>query len=150
MSRPPNRTSPSTRAPDTVSCMRLRHRKSVYLPHPDGPMIAVTCPGSTANDTSLTMRAAPKTASSDTAATAAFLTSICVAACVIGFAATLAASATRAGSATSRSVAAESEPGSGREAGCETDEEDEPEEDEGARPGLRVPVVVGRCGIGVD
>jgi len=35
-------------------------------------------------------------------------------------------------------------------AGGESDEEDEPEEDEGARPGLRVPVVIGRCGIVVD
>src|SRR6476661_8168317 len=35
-------TSPSTRASGTVSCIRLRQRSSVDLPHPDGPMIAVT------------------------------------------------------------------------------------------------------------
>ncbi len=34
----------STRAPGTVSCMRLRQRRSVDLPQPDGPMIAVTRP----------------------------------------------------------------------------------------------------------
>ena len=27
------------------SCMRLRMRKNVDLPHPDGPINAVTCPG---------------------------------------------------------------------------------------------------------
>ena len=32
---------PSARAPGTTSCIRLRHRTSVDLPHPEGPMIAV-------------------------------------------------------------------------------------------------------------
>src|ERR1700742_1933220 len=143
MSRPPKRTSPSTRAPGAVSCMRLRQRSSVDLPQPDGPMIAVTCPGSTANDTSLTIRAAPKNASSDTAAIAALLGSTSTAGCVIAFAdsaalaAMLASSASTIGTPTSRSIAAESELGPRRKPGCETDDEDEAEEDDGARPGLR-------------
>src|SRR5690349_6405558 len=150
MSLPLKRTSPSTRAPGTVSCMRLRHRSSVDLPHPDGPMIAVTCPGSTANETSLTMRDAPKNASSATAAIAALFGSTSVGVCVTVLAAAAASVVASAGRRTSRSVAAESEAGSRREAGCETDDEDETEEDECSRPGLRVPVVVGRCGIVVD
>src|SRR3954471_11752883 len=47
MSRPSSSTSPETRAPATTSCMRLRARRNVDLPHPDGPMSAVTCLGST-------------------------------------------------------------------------------------------------------
>jgi hypothetical protein len=37
-------TLPSTRAPETTSCMRFRHRTKVDFPHPEGPMTAVTCP----------------------------------------------------------------------------------------------------------
>src|SRR5205085_5308942 len=47
MSRLSSRTSPVTRAPGTTSCMRLRARRNVDLPHPDGPISAVTCLGST-------------------------------------------------------------------------------------------------------
>src|SRR3954470_15136548 len=47
MSRPSSRTSPVTRAAGTTSCMRLSARKNVDLPHPDGPMSAVTSFGST-------------------------------------------------------------------------------------------------------
>ena len=32
---------PSTRAPGTVSFIRLKHRSTVLLPQPDGPMNAV-------------------------------------------------------------------------------------------------------------
>ena len=39
-------TSPSTRAPGMTSCMRLRVRRNVDLPQPDGPMNAVTLRGS--------------------------------------------------------------------------------------------------------
>ena len=39
---PWKRISPALRAPGTVSCMRLIPRSNVDLPHPDGPMIAVT------------------------------------------------------------------------------------------------------------
>src|SRR5215213_7963762 len=49
-------TRPATRASGTVSCIRLRQRSRVDLPHPDGPMIAVTCPWWKSTDT-------PRTAS---------------------------------------------------------------------------------------
>ena len=37
-----SRISPSTRVPSIMSFMRLRHRKNVLLPQPEGPMNAVT------------------------------------------------------------------------------------------------------------
>src|ERR1043166_2958179 len=117
MSWPRKRTSPSARAPATVSCIRLRQRSSVDLPHPDGPMIAVTSLVATANVTSRTTRAAAKYASRP--------------------ATSIAGTIGRDGS-----IATESEAASGREASGEADEEDEAEEDDGARPGLRVPAVV--------
>ena len=40
-------TLPSTRPPGVTSCMRLRVRRNVDLPQPDGPMKAVTERGST-------------------------------------------------------------------------------------------------------
>ena len=39
-------TEPSTQAPGMTSCMRLRVRRNVDLPQPDGPMKAVTVRGS--------------------------------------------------------------------------------------------------------
>ena len=39
-------TEPDRAAPAMSSCMRLRIRKKVDLPHPDGPIRAVTLPGS--------------------------------------------------------------------------------------------------------
>ncbi len=47
-------TRPSDRAPGISSCMRLTHRTMVDFPHPEGPMIAVTRPGSKARLTPLT------------------------------------------------------------------------------------------------
>src|SRR4051794_18953588 len=112
MSRPSNNTSPSIRAPGTVSCMRFIQRSNVDLPQPDGPIIAVTSPLCTPKVTSRTTRDAPKYASSDSVATQ------------------------------KRSIAAESETGSCREPRGKADDEDESEEDERSRPGLRVPLVV--------
>src|SRR5512143_2768676 len=131
MSRPSNRTSPSTRAPGIVSCIRLRQRSSVDLPQPDGPMMDVTSPDWTPNDTSRTTRDAPKYASSDSAATHA--------------------GAAASGTGTSRSIAAaESEARPRDESGRDADDEDESEEDERSSPGLCVLVFIGRDGIGVD
>ena len=42
MSCPSSITRPVTRAPGIVSCIRLRQRRNVDFPQPDGPMIAVT------------------------------------------------------------------------------------------------------------
>ena len=41
---PSSRTSPASAAPGTSSCIRLRMRRNVDLPQPDGPISAVTCP----------------------------------------------------------------------------------------------------------
>ena len=38
-------SSPASEAPGTSSCIRLRMRRNVDLPQPDGPMSAVTCAG---------------------------------------------------------------------------------------------------------
>src|SRR6476469_6359002 len=45
-------TVPVTRAPGMTSCMRLRLRRNVDLPQPDGPIMAVTCLGSIVMSTS--------------------------------------------------------------------------------------------------
>src|SRR4051812_25328574 len=57
---PWNSTVPSTRASGTVSCIRFRQRSSVDLPHPDGPMIAVTSFCGKESETSRTACVGPK------------------------------------------------------------------------------------------
>src|SRR6266700_2186421 len=47
MSKPSTSTVPFTRASGTSSCIRVRQRTKVDLPHPGGPIIAVTVCGST-------------------------------------------------------------------------------------------------------
>ena len=42
MSTPSSSTFPSTRVPGMMSFIRLSDRKNVDLPHPEGPMKAVT------------------------------------------------------------------------------------------------------------
>src|SRR5260370_39598709 len=42
MSRPSSNTRPVTDPPSASSCIRFRHRSSVVLPHPEGPISAVT------------------------------------------------------------------------------------------------------------
>src|SRR5512142_2007311 len=115
MFHPSNRTTPSTWAPGTVSCIRLRQRRSVDLPQPDGPMMAVTCPLPTLNETSRTALTAPNVAESDSVAMDAggpASVSIVVA---IG---------------TTRSIAAGTEPGPRGEARRDADDQDEANEDE--------------------
>src|SRR6266704_4572118 len=41
-SAPSSSTQPVTQPPSDSSCMRLRQRRNVLLPHPDGPITAVT------------------------------------------------------------------------------------------------------------
>src|SRR5260221_5289269 len=55
-------TSPWTLAPAANSCMGFRQRSMVLLPHPDGPMIAVTVWAGTSSDTSRTARCCPNIA----------------------------------------------------------------------------------------
>ena len=52
-------TLPSTRPPGITSCIRLRVRRNVDLPQPDGPMKAVTERGSTVIVTPSTALNAP-------------------------------------------------------------------------------------------
>src|SRR5215469_11920180 len=42
MSWPSRSTCPVAQPPSDSSCIRLRHRRNVLLPHPEGPMMAVT------------------------------------------------------------------------------------------------------------
>src|SRR5579863_2611197 len=60
MSCPSSSTWPSTLASGKVSCMRFRHRSNVDLPHPDGPMMAVTNRSGSSTDTLCTAHDAPK------------------------------------------------------------------------------------------
>src|SRR6187399_776651 len=53
MSLPSSRIFPEIRAPSTNSCMRLRLRRRVDFPHPEGPMIAVTLFSGKLRETSL-------------------------------------------------------------------------------------------------
>src|SRR5438445_9696067 len=62
MSWSSSRTWPDTRAPATTSCSRLSDRRNVDLPQPEGPMMAVTCLGSTVMLTSARARNEPNQA----------------------------------------------------------------------------------------
>src|SRR2546423_14890760 len=64
MSAPSSWIDPFTAAPGTSSCMRLRVRRNVLLPQPDGPMNAVTMCGSIVRVTSRNARKDPYQASS--------------------------------------------------------------------------------------
>src|SRR5438552_727388 len=55
-------TSPWTLAPGVSSCIRFRQRSRVLLPHPDGPMIAVTIWAGNKSETSRTARCWPNSA----------------------------------------------------------------------------------------
>src|SRR5450432_1962463 len=134
MSRPSSSTSPSTRAVGTVSCMRLRQRRKVDLPQPDGPMIAVTWRSCTSMPTPFTAWTLPKYASSEPTrmrGTASIVT------------------AGRFMSDTSSCRFERSVATTGREAGarCETrdeaNDEDERDEDERSGPSEGMPCVIG-------
>src|SRR5687767_11258461 len=128
MSRPSSCTTPSARARGMVSCSRLRHRKKVDLPHPDGPMTAVT---SRSRSSIVTLRMAldaPKYA--------------------------VRRSTSRRGrprSGARRSIAgAGADSGFGDKAGNDTDDENHGDEDERTGPGEPMPFVVRTDGVRVD
>src|SRR2546423_10039863 len=121
MSCPSSGPRPSTRAVGTVSCIRFRQRRKVDLPQPEGPMMAVTERSARSTDTWRTAWTAPKYAFSS---------------------ATAMRTVDEAGAAAVPSVAgAEAAPR--RDTRGKADDEDDADEDEGARPSLRVPFVVG-------
>ncbi|CAB4961523.1 unannotated protein [freshwater metagenome] len=51
MSCPSSNTWPAIDADGIISCMRLRMRRNVDLPQPDGPISAVTLPAGMSSDT---------------------------------------------------------------------------------------------------
>ena len=56
---PSRRMSPLWRVPGNSSFIRLMERRNVLLPHPDGPISAVTARRGTVNDTSNSACVAP-------------------------------------------------------------------------------------------
>src|SRR5579859_7105590 len=129
MSAPSKYTRPETLAPGTVSCMRLRQRRKLDLPQPDGPMMAVIDRSWNVTDTLLTPTMSPNRASRPS-------TRMC------GMTPWSVPAASPGTCSVTGAVAR-----SGDDSRDEADDEDEAEEDEGARPGLRVPIVVRANGI---
>src|SRR6185312_2946858 len=137
MSRPSSSTRPETRPVGTVSCMRLRQRRNVDLPQPDGPMIATTLPSRTGSEMPCTAWIEPNHASSDSA-TRRVRSGVTAGASFAGRASVRPATWRFTSIATSRVEA-----GPGGDAGDDADDEDERDEDKGTRPREPVPVVVG-------
>src|SRR5688572_22355094 len=133
-------TVPSTRAVGTVSCIRFRHRKSVDLPHPDGPMIAVTSRSRNAMDTSRTTFEVPNRAESPAVSRRTR------AVAVVPQAAGRVATEGWRGS----SVATAAEAGARGETGGNADDKDDPDEDERARPRKGMLRIVWADGVGED
>src|SRR5918999_1864970 len=125
---PASQTSPRTRAPGIVSCMRFRQRSRVDFPQPDGPMIAVTWRSCASSETPRIACVGPNHASSPTVR-------------MVG--ATAAAPLTR-------SVSAAAIARAGDVTRDDADDEDEADEDERSRPGLGPPLVVGAICIDED
>src|SRR5258706_2663112 len=113
-------TSPWTLAPAVNSCMRFRQRSMVLLPHPDGPMIAVTVCAGNNSDTSRTARCCPSIAVRCDA------------------------------SSRSRVLADATIALAGHPAGGEGDDEHEPHEHERGGPGQAMPLLEGAGRIHVD
>src|SRR2546425_1617488 len=59
MSSPSSSTLPVIQPPSESSCMRFRQRRNVVLPHPDGPINAVTVCRGNMSDTSFTTARRP-------------------------------------------------------------------------------------------
>src|SRR5918911_5631149 len=140
MSRPSSRMRPLARPVGTVSCMRLRQRRKVDFPHPDGPMIAVTRRSRRLSDTLRTARTVPYQALSSSTAMRGR-----AGASAMGRATILTSAVARPSVA-----AAGAEAGARRNAGEDTDDEDKGDENERSRPGEGVPLVIGADGVGED
>src|SRR5258708_26437225 len=113
-------TLPVTLAPGVNSCMRFRQRSMVLLPHPDGPMIAVTVCAGNSSDTSRTARCCPNIAVRCDA------------------------------SSRSRVLADATIALPGHPAGCEGDAEHQPHEHERRRPAQAMPLFEGTSRIHRD
>src|SRR5438034_2206193 len=62
MSSPSSSTLPVIQPPSESSCIRFRQRRNVVLPHPDGPINAVTVCRGNMSDTSFTTARRPYSA----------------------------------------------------------------------------------------
>src|SRR6267378_8649930 len=120
MSSPWSSTWPVIQSPSDSSCMRFRQRRNVVLPHPDGPISAVTVWAGKRIDTSLTTARRPYRAVS------------------------------RAVSSCSRASAGGAIAGSQGPAGREGEDQDQPHEDQRRRPGHPVPLLERAGGIHIN
>src|SRR3954447_19042659 len=73
MSSPSSSTWPARLAPGTSSCIRLRIRRNVDLPQPEGPISAVTSPAAMVRSTSASTWWSPNHALTSSATSAAGL-----------------------------------------------------------------------------
>src|SRR5690348_2929061 len=142
MSSPNRRISPSMRASGFRSCIRFKARRKVDLPQPLGPMMAVTARAAMSSETFLTAAFLPKKTDRLRTARASESAGLCPGwtwnggMVVSGMAFNISSFAL--------------EPVAGEEAHTDVDGEHQQEQNEGARPGLPVPVVVRRDGIDVN
>src|SRR2546426_1053570 len=120
MSSPSSSTLPVIQPPSESSCMRFRQRRNVVLPHPDGPINAVTVCRGNMSDTSFTTARRPYRAVS------------------------------RAVSSWSRASAGGAMTLPNRPAGGEGEEQHESHQHERRRPGETVPLVERPGGVHVD
>src|SRR2546427_6405041 len=120
MSSPSSSTLPVIQPPSESSCMRFRQRRNVVLPHPDGPINAVTVCRGNMSDTSFTAARRPYSAVS------------------------------RAVSSCSRASAGGAMTLPNRPAGGEGEEQHESHQHERRRPGETVPLVERPGGVHVD
>src|SRR6266699_4209664 len=122
MSSSSSRTVPVTQPPSDSSCMRLRQRSNVLLPHPDGPITAVTVRLGNMTDTSFTTARRPNSAVRRTAS-----------------------SWRRASAGGAGATALPNGP-----AGRESEEQHERHEHQRRRPGEPVPLLEGTGRVGED
>src|SRR4051812_27090604 len=127
MFSPPSKTVPSACAPGTSSCRRLRQRMKVDLPQPEGPMMAETVCGAKSMWMSVTARVVPNQAFRP-------LTSRTGLPC---WPASFISSSPHLG--------ATEDPTRPK-----VDRDHHHHENQRARPSLRVPLVIGADGVGVD
>src|SRR3954468_12492998 len=148
MALPSISTVPSTRALGTVSCIRLKQRRRVDFPQPEGPMMAVTACCGIDSETFLTAATSPKNALSASvtmhgAASFAGAVGSSARSCTVGV-------TTRAGLARNASVDWSAKTRPGYEPSDETDDEHDEDQHQRAGPGLAMPLVIGTDGVAED
>src|SRR5215210_5886223 len=135
-------TCPSTRAFGTVSCILFRQRRSVDLPQPEGPMIAVT--SCCAIDAEM-FRMAPRSPNQADRFSVRMHV-FCAPSMADTIRRRVGVATTGSGLTVASSVDWSTEARPGDETSSETDCQDHGNEDECAGPRLRVPLIVGTDG----